>query len=189
MSAGDTTAYRRARAIVCDNLCSTVGPTGPTGPQGPSGAIGTTVVGSYYSTATIPVSYPPALPTVVTYNGTFYERGTSIVSSSRITVSKTAVYQAVYSFQIHRTSGGSPVFVYIWLRVNGLDVPNSNGRVEINSNNGDSLPIVPYILSLNAGDFIEFVVQADNANVQLLTVSSGIGPQIPAVIVGINEIG
>jgi hypothetical protein len=228
-SAGCTTAYRRARALVCDNICSTpgsegpvgpqgstgpsgptglpgsasntgatgpIGPTGPTGPTGPIGltgpvgSISATSIGSFYTISTINVSYPPASPTVVPYNSTVYARNISVVSSTRITVTKTAIYQAYYSFQIHRTSGGSPVYVYIWIRVNGSDVPNSNGRTEINSNNGDQLPIVPYILSLNAGDYIEFVIQADDVNVQLLTVSpSPIGPAIPAVIVGINEIG
>ncbi len=123
------------------------------------------------------------------YNGTFYQRYVSVVSSSRITVQKTAVYEAYYSVQIHRTSGGSPVFVYLWIRKNGTDIPTTNGRVEINSNNGDSLPIVPYILELNAGDYIEFVVQADDANVQLLSTTPTIGPAIPAIIVGIKEIG
>ena len=52
------------------------------------------------------------------------------------------------------------------------------------------LPIVPYIISLNSGDNIEFVCQADGANCQLLTVNpSLIGPAIPSIIVGIKEIG
>ena len=234
MSAGDTTAYRRARALVCDNLCSNqgtvrpegaqgptgptgeqgipgsatntgatgprgltgpTGPTGPTGLQGPTGLTGAagsfsnSAVASYYSVSTITVSFPPAIPTVMPYDTTVFQRNVSLVSSTRITVAKTAIYEAYYSVQIHRTTGGSPVFVYIWLRKNGTDVPDTNGRVEINSNNGDSLPIVPYILSLNAGDYIEFVIQADDANVQLLTTTPTIGPRIPSIIVGIKEIG
>jgi hypothetical protein len=179
-------------------LQGTTGPTGPTGATGPTGpqgltgsvgSIGTTAIGSYYSTDTQDVSHPPAIPTVMTFNNVNYERFVSVVSSTRITVSKTAVYEAYYSIQIHRTSGGSPVYVYIWLRKNGLDVPDTNGRVEINSNNGDSLPIVPYILSLNTGDYIEFVVEADAPNVQLLTTTPTIGPRIPAIIAAIKEIG
>lgn len=187
-SAGDTTGYRRARALVCDNICSST-TQGPPGPQGEPGSIGNTALGSYYSVNTTNVSYPPAAPTVMAYTDTVVQRSVSIVSSTRITVAKTAIYEAYYSIQIHRTTGGSPVFVYIWLRKNGTDVPDTNGRVEINSNNGDSLPIVPYIISLNAGDYIEFVVQADDANVQLLTTTPTIGPRIPAIIVGIKEIG
>jgi hypothetical protein len=189
MSAGDTTAYRRARALVCDNICTGTGTAGPQGPQGVPGNIGTTAIGSYYSTDTQDVSFPPAIPTVMTFNNVGYERFVSVASSTRITVTKTAVYEAYYSIQIHRVTGGSPIYVYVWLRKNGLDVPDTNGRVAINSNNGDSLPIVPYIISLNAGDYIEFVVQADDADVQLLTTTPTIGPRIPAIIAGIKEIG
>lgn len=170
------------------------GPTGPTGPvssTGPTGpnTLGSAVVGSFYSTATQPISYPPAVPTILTYNSTSVGRGVSIVSSSRITVTKTAIYETYYSIQIHRTAGGSSVYCYIWLRKNGLDVPDTNGRVEVNSNNGDSLPIVSYIVTLNAGDYIEFVAQASDENVQILAIAPTIGPFIPSVIVGIKEIG
>jgi hypothetical protein len=261
-SAGDTTAYRRARALVCDNLCSTsgsvgpqgpvgptgpygptgadgptgpggeasltgatgpqgltgstgptgiagpqgvtgptgpigftgpqgvTGPTGPTGSQGVAGSIGNTAYGSYYSTATQPVAGPPpALPTIMQFNNTVSERLVSVVSSTQITVQKTAIYEAYYSIQINRLSGGSSVYVYIWLLKNGTPVPDTNGRVEINSNNGDSLPIVPYVLPLNAGDYIEFAVQASDNTVQLLTTTPPIGPRIPSIIAAIKEIG
>ncbi len=170
------------------------GPTGNTGPTGPTGAtgpntLGASLVGSFYSTETQNISVPPAIPTLFTYNNAPVTRGISIVSSSRITVTKTAIYEAYYSIQLHRTSGGSGVFIYVWLRKNGLDIPDTNGRTEANSNNGDTLPIVPYIISLNAGDYIEFVAQADGTNVQILADSPPIGPFIPSIIVGIKEIG
>jgi len=189
MSAGDTTAYRRARALVCDNLCASA-TTGPQGPQGVPGSIGNTALGSYYSTDTLNVAGPLAAnPTIMSYTDTVVERLVSVVDSTKITVQKTAIYEAYYSVQIHRTSGGSPVYVYIWLRKNGVNVPDTNGRVEINSNNGDSLPIVPYVLSLNAGDYIEFAVQATETTVQLLTTTPTIGPRIPSIIAAIKEIG
>ena len=177
------------------------GPTGPTGATGPTGPIGVTGptgsnilttrgLASYYSLTTQNISTPPAAPTVFTYNNTTVQQGgISLVSSSQITVSKTAIYEIWYSAQIHRTSGGSPVYIYIWLRKNGVDEPDTNGRIEINSNNGDSLPIVPYYINLNAGQHVEFVCQADDTNCQILTISPTIGPTIPSIIVGIKEIG
>ncbi len=167
------------------------GPTGPTGILGPTGpnTFGASIVGSFYSNTTQNISTPPAVPTVFTYDNFPITRGVSVVSSSRITVTKTAIYETYYSIQLHRTSGGSGVYIYVWLRKNGLDIPDTNGRTEANSNNGDSLPIVPYILSLNAGDYIEFVAQASDINVQILATSPTIGPFIPSIIVGIKEIG
>jgi hypothetical protein len=78
------------------------------------------------------------------------------------------------------------------LRINGVDVPNSGGRISINSNNSDSLPIVPYILSLNAGDFVEFVAQATEDHIRILAVLTGdptlLGPEIPSIIVGLKQL-
>jgi hypothetical protein len=198
---GEQGAPGTASATGATGFTGPTGPTGPIGLSGPTGVTGFTgatgpntfgssQVASYYTMSTINVSFPPASPTIFPYTSTIVQRGISVVSSTRITVSKTAIYETYYSIQIHRTSGGSPEFIYIWLRKNGLDVPDTNGRIELNSNNGDMLPIVPYIISLNSGDYIEFVCQADGANVQLLGITSPlIGPSIPSIIVGIKEIG
>jgi hypothetical protein len=130
-------------------------------------------------------------PTVFTYNSTIVQRSVTLIGSSAITVGITGIYEAWYSIQIHRTQGGNNAYAYIWLRVNGIDVPDSNGRININSNNSDSLPIVPYMISLNSGDSVEFVAQVVGDNtVQILAVTSGIvGPNIPSIIVGIKQIG
>lgn len=178
------------------------GATGPTGPAGPTGANGPTgpntlggnPIASYYSSTTQPItnfnaSSPAPAPTVFTYNNVVLQQSVSLVSGSRITVGVAGVYEAYYSIQLHRTAGGSPCFIYVWLRKNGADVPDTNGRVEANSNNGDSLPIVPYIIQLNVGDYIEFVAQADDDHVQILALGPTIGPAIPSVIVGIKRIG
>ena len=168
------------------------GATGPTGVQGPAGRTGpASVVGNYYSLQSQPIPYGVGATGVAfTFNNTSVEQGgVSLVSNSRITVSKTAIYEAYYSIQINRTSGGSSEYTYIWLRKNGVDVPDSNGRVGTNSNNGDTLPIVIYVLPLNAGDYIEFVAQADGPHLQILAITSGIpGPAIPSIIAGIKEI-
>ena len=173
------------------------GPTGATGVTGPTGATGATgpntlggnAVGSYYSMLTQPIS--DILPTTFTYNSTIVQRNVSLLGTSSITVGITGIYEAWYSVQIHRTAGGNTTYTYIWLRVNGADVPDTNGRININSNNTDSLPIVPYILSLNNGDNVEFVSQVIGDNtVQALAVTTGIvGPNIPSIIVGIKQIG
>jgi hypothetical protein len=106
-------------------------------------------------------------------------------------VGATGVYEAWYSIQLNRAQGGNNAYAYVWIRVNGSDVPDTNGRVSINSNNSDSLPIVPYILSLNNGDYVEFVSQVvGDDTVRALAVTTGIvGPNIPSIIVGIKQIG
>jgi hypothetical protein len=179
------------------------GPTGPAGPTGPTGATGMTgapgptgpntlgqsAVASYYSMITQPISN--VSPTTFTYNSTILQRNVSLLGTSSITVGLTGIYESWYSVQLHRTQGGNDAFAYIWIRINGSDVPDTNGRININSNNSDTLPIVPYILSLNSGDRLEFVSQVVGSDhVQALAQTSGIvGPNIPSIIVGIKQIG
>jgi hypothetical protein len=164
------------------------GPTGPTGPTGYTGATPTTVAASYYSMTTQVIG--TASPTVFSYSGTFEETGgASLVSGTRLTVPVTGMYEVWYSIQLNRTQGGSNEYAYIWIRKNGSDVANSNGRISLNSNNSYTLPIVPYILSLNAGQYVEFVAQASAAYIQAEEISpSSLGPDIPSIIVGIKKI-
>jgi hypothetical protein len=175
------------------------GPSGPTGPLGATGATGPNTLGSnpvasYYSMTTQAITnynatVPAPAPTVFSYDNIAVQQGVSLVSGTQITVSQTGIYEAYYSVQLHRTAGGFGAYTYIWLRRNGLDVPDTNGRTEANSNNGDTLPIVVYVISLNAGDNIEFVAQADSDHLQVLALTPTIGPRVPSVIVGIKRIG
>jgi len=170
------------------------GATGPTGVQGligPTGAvsIGTNVAASYYRDTTFGITGPGFTGTTFSYNQTAVQiGGITLSSGSQITVPKTGVYEAWYSLQSSFIGGGSSQFLYIWLRINGIDVPWTNGRIEVNSNNGDSLPIVPYILTLNAGDYIEFVAEGTSGDFEGLAVTGVPGPDIPSLIVGIKEI-
>lgn len=164
------------------------GPAGITGPVGATGSLATNAVATYYSMTTQDIS--SATPTIFTYDTTSLQRHIILGGSSQITVAVSGIYEVYYSIQAHRVQGGSGAYMYIWLRKNGLDLADTNGRIEANSNNGDSLPIVIYIIELNAGDYIEFVAQADSEHIQILALNPApIGPAIPSVIVGIKQIG
>ncbi len=164
------------------------GPTGPQGIQGPTGAAaqGTNIVASYFLRGDL--ALPTNVETTYIYDNTIVERGITLVDGSKITVSKTGVYEMYYSVQLVKTQGGTNTYFYTWLRVNGIDVPDTNGRIAINSNNADTLPIVQYVVPLNAGDYVEFVSLADNDYVILEGFTGTPGPDIPSIIVGIKEI-
>jgi hypothetical protein len=176
------------------------GVTGSIGIQGPTGpvALGSNIAASYYSLTTQTINSPGQGTGTVFYyeQPPFYEQGVSLTGPNptgptQITVSKSGVYEAWYSVQLTKTQGGSTVYTYIWLRHNGVDVPDSNGRIANNSNNSDSLPIVPYIIELNAGDYIEFVSQSNGAHTEIASYTGTnniLGPNIPSIIVGIKEI-
>ena len=169
-------------------LDGSIGPQGPTGPM----ANGSNIVGTYYSLTTQNIAGSVGPPTVFSYGPTGnYSVGGVVLNGggTQIIVPKTGIYEAWYSLQLHSTVS-QDIYTYIWLRKNGIDVPDTNGRIQTKSNTSDSLPIVPYILPLNAGDYIEFVSQTNggNGDIQALHVPGGIGGSIPSIIVGIKQI-
>ena len=167
--------------------------TGPTGIQGPQGAVGqaTNVAASYYSMVTQPINISTNTPTVFEFERTSVEKGVhKNGGNTQIVIETTGTYEVWYSLQLH-SAVAQDVYTYIWLRINGLDIADTNGRVETKSNTSDSLPIVPYILNLNAGDTISFVSQTDaaaNGDIQGLSITGVPGPDIPSIIVGIKQI-
>ena len=132
---------------------------------------------------------PTPPPTVFSFTNTIFQRGISLVSNTQLTVTETGVYEAYYSIQLHRISGGFGAYAYIWIRVNNINVPDTNGRVATNSNNADTLPTVSYYIQLNAGDYLEFIAQADADTIEALALTPAIGPGIPSIIVGLKRIG
>ena len=178
------------------------GPTGPTGEIGPTGvtgpaaisSVGSNIAASYYNTETFGISGDTG--TSFPYNNTFIEVGGITSVGSRIYVPVDGIYEAWFSLQTNYIGPGTSKYLYMWLRINGIDIEWSGGRIQINSNNEEQLPIIPYILDLKAGDYIEFVAQGDNTvDFQGLAITGptglpggSVGPSIPSIISGIKKI-
>ncbi len=176
------------------------GPTGATGSQGPTGPVssGSNIIGNFYSTETQAVPNGAAIPAqpavAMTFNTTAISQGVYLnptpspgSPSSVIKVTQAGIYEVYFSIQINKTQGGSATNIYVWLQVNGLTVPDTNGRTTVVANSDNSLPIVVYNIQLNVGDELEFMMQADDDYCQILAVNpSPYGPVIPSVIVGVK---
>ena len=163
--------------------------------MGPTGN-GSNRAATYYSSVTQPITGIGGTGTVFSYGptGSFSVGGISLGggvggTGTQLVVPKTGVYEAWYSMQLHSLVS-QDVYTYIWIRINGVDIPDTNGRIETKSNTSDSLPIVPYILQLNAGDAVEFVAQTSggDGDIAALATTDVPGPDIPSIIVGIKEI-
>ena len=130
------------------------------------------------------------VPTVFQFEAVGFEKGLHTNGgNTQMVIETTGIYEVWYSLQVHSVVS-QDIFTYIWLRVNGNDIANSNGRIETKSNTSDSLPIVPYILSLNVGDTVSFVAQNNryDGNIQALAITGTPGPDVPSIIVGIKQI-
>lgn len=164
--------------------------TGATGPTGPV-ASGSNIAATYYSLITQGISN--STPTLFSFEIVGLELGISKnAGNTQIIIQTAGVYEIWYSIQLHSIVS-QDVFTYIWLVKNGIELADTNGRIETKSNTSDSLPIVPYILNLNVGDTISFASQTNassSGDIQALYVSGATipGPNVPSIIVGVKKI-
>jgi len=112
-------------------------------------------------------------------------------TASRIYVPKTGDYQVLYSPQFSNSTSSS-VQADVWLRVNGVDVPRTTSRVTLQGNPNELVITIPFIIDLNANDYIEIAWRADHTTVSLAAytgLSNPTRPDIPSVIMSVNMIG
>jgi hypothetical protein len=143
--------------------------------------------GSFYDTTTqtaavINTAYP------MTFNTTDLSFGVTRGSpTSRIYIDRPNVYNVQFSAQVDKTAGGVGL-LWIWLRKNGVNVPDSSGQIRIQGNNAETLAAWNYIIQLNAGDYIELMWEVDDTSVELLAeAATAIHPSIPSVILTVTD--
>jgi hypothetical protein len=143
--------------------------------------------GSFYDTTTQTAA---AINTAyaMTFNTTDLSFGVTRGSpTSRIFVDRTNIYNVQFSAQLDKTSGGVAL-VYIWLRKNGTNVPDSAGVIRIQGNNTEILAAWNYIIQLNAGDYVELMWEVDDASVIILSeAATGVHPSGPSVILTVTD--
>lgn len=107
--------------------------------------------------------------------------------TSRIYVDTDGVYNIQFSAQLDNTSGGSHL-IYIWLRINGIDVANSASQVRLKSTDGELVAAWNFIESLKANDYFEIMWSVTDTAVQI-TASGAVAPvpAIPSVILTVTN--
>ena len=137
---------------------------------------------SYFDTTT---QTNPVANTVnlFTYNSVVSEfKVTRGVPTSKIFVNETGVFNFQFSAQLDKT-GGSASAVYIWPRINGVNLPDSATKIVIDGPNNEIVAAWNFMLVLEANDYFELAWEAADTNVVIPYVAaSGNIPAIPSII-------
>ena len=144
--------------------------------------------GSFYDTTTQTAAVINT-PYAMTFNNTQFSQGiTRGTPTSRIFADTLNIYNIQFSAQIVNTSGGGAHRAWIWLRKNGVDVPDSATAIRIQGNNTEAVAAWNFLLEMNQGDYFELMWAADNTGVQLQTfAASGFYPAVPSVILTVTN--
>lgn len=142
-------------------------------------------VGAFYSTGSI--------TTTANQSGSFTYTTSLGVNSihintidSHIVVDKSATYNFQFSIQIHNQS--SAALIAVWLKKNGVNVPDTATYLDVASNKKAFFALNIWDTA-NAGDYYEIAYQADQTGVIFETVAAtGNIPQSPMIILTVNQV-
>jgi hypothetical protein len=143
--------------------------------------------GAFHSTVTqtaaaINTAYPMTLNTTDISFGVYI--GTP---NSRIYIDTEGFYNFQFSAQLHKTAGGVGA-IYIWARVNGVDIPDSATKIRIQGNNAETVGAWNFVLPVNTGDYFELVWSTDDTSCEILALpASAPHPAIPSLILTVTD--
>ena len=139
--------------------------------------------GSFYLTTqqTIPViNTAYAIP----FNNTVVSNQVVIgTTTSHIVTNVAGYYNFQFSAQMAKTSG-STMSAWIWPRVNEVDIPDSNTKIQLTGSGSSELVAAwNFVLPMNAGDYFELYWAADHADVIIKAeAANAFSPAIPPAI-------
>lgn len=153
-----------------------------------SGSVYEPHYGSFYDTTT--QTTLGAVKQPMTFNTTDIVNGFSITNNSRITAQYNGIYNLQFSAQIQKTQGGSSQDIYIWIRKQGVDVPDSSTKLTLANNGVFIVAAWNFFVSLNAGQYVELMWYATDSHLELFYQANPVStvPGIPSVIATINKI-
>lgn len=125
----------------------------------------------------------------VTFNTTDLSFGVYLGSpTSRIIVDTPGVYNFQFSCQLDKTS--SPVGnVWLWARINGVNVANSATQIRIQGNNAETVAAWNFVFKMKAGDYFELMWAVDDNTIQIqYFAAAGVVPAIPSILLSVTTV-
>ena len=123
------------------------------------------------------------------FNTTDSSNGVSIGSpTSRLVADFQGVYNVQFSAQLDKTSG-SAANIYIWLRKNGTNVPNTTTVVTLQGSSAKAVAAWNYIIQLDPTQYVELMWATDDTDVKILAATAtSVWPAIPSVIATVTQV-
>ena len=144
--------------------------------------------GSFYDTTTQTAAAPNTAYAVTfdtTASSFAIDRGTP---TSRIYVPDTSTYNFEFSLQVDKTSGANSQ-IYVWPRINGVDVADSASRVRVKDNNDEKVLSWNFMLDMQGGSYFELMWAVTNVDITLLAEpATAFCPAVPSAILTAFEV-
>lgn len=136
-------------------------------------------------------------PKAVLIDTTEFSNGVSIgTPASRIVVANSGLYRFSFSLQIESGSSSSKK-LWIWPRVGGNNVPDSNSEVTFSGSGTAFVPAWSWTLSMSANSYFEIMFAGDSTDILIASKAAATGangttdfarPAVPGVLLEVTQI-
>ena len=136
-------------------------------------------------------------PKAITFNTTDSANGVSRgTPTSQIVVANAGLYKFQFSLQVESTNSSAKK-LWIWPRIDGVDVPDSNSEITFSGNGTVLVPAWSWTLSMTAGQHFELMFAANSTDIFIATVAAQTGtpgtatfarPAVPSAILEVTQV-
>jgi hypothetical protein len=109
--------------------------------------------------------------------------------TSHVVILFPAIYNFQFSLQLTKSSVGA-AYIYIWARVNGVDIPDSATKLSLQGVHDETVAAWNFVLATTlSGDYFELMWATDDTHVNILAeAATAFCPAIPSVILTVSGI-
>jgi len=106
-----------------------------------------------------------------------------------IEIKQSGMYFIIGGPQVGKVSGDEPRWMDFWLRVNNVDLPNSNVRYTIKENHQKDVIILQVLTRLNEGDTVNMMMSVENTGegIGIEAIQPAGEPLVPSIILTIMQ--
>jgi hypothetical protein len=142
--------------------------------------------GAFYDTTT--QSGSANVSQSIQFNSIDYSQGVSVTNKTRIVLANVGIYNIQFSAQLVDSGAGDSI-IHIWIKKNGVNVPNSSGRIFLQANK-ETIASWNYVVpATSPNDYYELVWQSTDADARILyEAATGNIPAIPSIILTVTQV-
>lgn len=145
--------------------------------------------GAFYSTAAQTASSTNTA-TLITWNNTALSSYVSIdaTNTSRIVFDKAGIYEVHFSGELHSTNSSAKT-IYLWPRINGVDVSGSTMVNTVETNNHRNTVSRSGLFQISADDYLEAVFAVTDVDLDFDPLAAtAFAPATPSVTIMVKEV-
>jgi hypothetical protein len=166
------------------------GANGSDGADGADGGFGSSA--SYHSRVDQGPQASANLVQPFTFSTTDWETGIERVDNTKIKMLSAGKYNIAFSAQLYQLSNTGTV--NIWLNKNGSPMEYTNTKVVVESNAPYKVAAWNFFVDAATDDYYEIIWSSSSTNTKIeydaaQTINGNVHPEIPSIIVTVNQVG